>query len=228
MNDTTESRVPVADALTCPGRPRVMFGLPTRDEVKMDFALSLAGICVRSCLVVDISTANPRSCYVQINRNDIVKEAFKQQCEWIMWIDADIEAPIDGLLRLMSHNQDIVGATYVRRSEPYQLMGRAVGRKTALPMEGLVEMSHIPTGFLLTRVEVFRKIEPPWFWVTHHPNGDVDLGDDYYFCDKAVKAGISIWLDTALTAEIKHHGDVGIGANGLAPRASLVPGVAAQ
>lgn len=192
-------------------KPHVMFGLPTREMVHTDWALSLVGVAVRSCFMVEFSTANPRSCYVQTNRNDVVEAALQQQCDFIFWWDPDIEAPADSLLRLLAHDKDIVGGTYIRRSEPYGLMGKATSHVGALPLEGLIEMDFLPGGFLLTKTSVYRKMEPPWFWLTHHPNGRVDLGDDSYFFDKAKKAGFRAFMDPSITAQLKHHTDVGIG-----------------
>lgn len=206
-----EIRIPVAEALNNPTRPRIALGLPTRDEVKMDYCLSLMGMCVDMSLFATFIPLNPRSCYIQCNRNDIVKEALAQGAHWIMWVDADIEFPQDGLRRLLTHQVPIVGATYARRAPPYQLMGAAVDRSKSLPMEGLAEMLHIPAGFMLTSTDVFRKLTPPWFWVTHHANGEADLGDDYYFCAKAREAGYSVLCDTRLSSELRHHADIGLG-----------------
>lgn len=207
-------RIPVVEALKHPGRLRIGLGLPSRDEVKMDYTLSLLGLGIVSSLIAEFVPLNPRSCYVQINRDDIVEAAIQERCDAILWIDADMEFPSNGLLRLLSHKVDIVGGTYVRRSEPYdQLMGKRVDGVAALAMEGLEEMVHIPAGFMLTKVDVFRKMPRPWFWLTlNEKTGKVDLGDDYYFCAKAREHGYKIWCDQALTAELVHHADVGLRA----------------
>jgi hypothetical protein len=213
MNDTGDYRVPVGEALKRPNRHRVMLGLPTRDEVKMDYALSLTGLCVTSALMCELIPANPRSCYVQCNRNDIVLAAFEHQCHYIMWVDGDMEFPNDGLIRLLSHNVDIVGGLYVRRDEPSTLMGKRLAGSGPLAMEGLEEMERIPAGFMLTKMDVFRKIKPPWFWLTlDETTGKIDLGDDYYFCKKARDAGFAVYADNGITAQLVHHGDAALRA----------------
>src|ERR1700674_689243 len=188
MTETPKS-IPVSEALKKPGRPRVMFGMPTRDMVHMDFALSMMEAVATSCLAVEILPANPRSCYVQCNRNDVVNSAFDNHADWIWWVDSDIEAPGTALLRLLGWQKDIVGATYIRRSEPYEsLLGEPVNKSGFLPLEGLEEMVRIPTGMLLTKVDVFRAFEPPWLWLTwDKAKRQVALGDDYYFCAEARK-----------------------------------------
>lgn len=214
--ETERKQISVAEALTRAGRPRVMFGLPSRDEVKMDYCLSLCGMMVRMAIAVEIMPANPRSCYIQINRNDVVRSALEHRADYIMWIDADVESlDPDAVMRLLAHNVDIVGGTYARRSPPYQLMGRKLDRSgSAVSLEGLERMEHLPAGFLLTKTSVYQKIAPPWFWVTHKPDGSADLGDDYYFCDKAIKAGLTVWHDAAVTANLVHHASVGLKAKG--------------
>lgn len=214
MNDETPPNgIPVGQHLKTPGRPKIIFGLPTRDMVHMDFALTLASTFIDLCLMTAILPANPRSCYVSCNRNDIVLAALENEADWIMWIDSDIEAPMTAVRRLLSHDKDIVGGTYIRRSAPYQtLMGQMKDRGRVMPMEGLVEMTHLPTGFMLTKVDVFRKLTPPWFRLTWKENGtpEPDLGDDYFFCDRAMKAGYQIWCDAAVTSELAHHCDIGL------------------
>lgn len=219
MNDANFEAVPETGLkVTVPEalgrRPRVVLGMPTFDEVKADFMMSLLGAISYSCLALEFSPANPRGCYVQVSRNDIVFEHINTTAEWIMWIDRDIEFERDAILRLMAdavtHKLDIVGATYVRRSPPYRLMGKPIQEGAFLPMEGLVEMEWMPAGFLLTRMDVYRRIKAPWFWLTHGPDGHCDVGDDVYFCMRAREAGMKIFCDTELTSKIRHHNDVGL------------------
>ena len=45
-------------------------------------------------------------------------------------------------------------------------------------------------GAVLIKMSVFDKIQQPYFVM------EGELGEDYYFCAKAKKAGFDIWVDT--------------------------------
>jgi GT2 family glycosyltransferase len=110
------------------------------------------------------------------------------------------------LERLLSHNKDIVGANYNRRSYPSQsltlfkcLAGTYYNKE--LP-KTLFECDAIGTGCLLIKADVFKKISKPWFF---YGAEDRMIGEDIYFCEKAKEAGFKIWCDPNL--EVGHLGE---------------------
>ena len=126
------------------------------------------------------------------------------------------------ILRLMRHDVDIVGANCISRRPPYALTARTEANEwvyTSNESSGLEKVGKVGTGVLLVSMEVFKNIEPPWFnleWfpMGHHlhtqeGNQDVLLGEDYWFCDVAKKAGYEIYIDHDVSKEVLHIGQFG-------------------
>ncbi len=147
-------------------------------------------------------------------RNGIVDHARMVGCTDIMWIDDDSKFPINGLIRLLEHDKDIVCATTCTRD------GKDNGPiGVALPgYEGqqLVQMERVGMPFMLTKMSVFDKLKKPYFaeppvWMfnkeipTLYKEDDV-IGEDTYFSLMARAAGFEIWCDGALSLEIGHIG----------------------
>jgi hypothetical protein len=116
---------------------------------------------------VRIVLVNEKGCYLTQSRNKLVSGALKHDPEYLFWVDSDMVFPADALVRLLQHKKDIVGATYARRAPPYDMLGH-LPKGTDLVAGGLVEADVLPTGMLLVRADVFRKLKWPWFYETYH------------------------------------------------------------
>lgn len=135
-----------------------------------------------------------------IGRNAVVKDALEAGTEWVMFLDDDHAFPGDILLRLLSHEQPVVGALYLQRQTPFTPIAYSEknddGTYTPLrfheiPEKGLVEVAAVGTGGMLIRSEVLREIPEPWF---EHGVASEDL----MFCDKVRALGIPIHVDTGI------------------------------
>jgi len=130
---------------------------------------------------------------------------------WYLFLDADMRFPADTPQRLMAHNKDIIGCTYVRRSAPFDCLGRTLTNK---PVEAkdldLLEMAGLPTGVLMIKSHVFHSLKRPYFFGPYREesapgaNDQFEWGEDYGFCIKAREAGFQIWLDPQLSKSIGH------------------------
>ncbi|HDZ13925.1 MAG TPA: hypothetical protein ENH60_03370 [Pricia sp.] len=49
-------------------------------------------------------------------------------------------------------------------------------------------------GIVLVKYEVFEKLDWP-YWKNIFVPGDIEMGEDIYFCKKARQAGFDIWCD---------------------------------
>ncbi len=185
--------------------PRVAIAVPSGDMVHADFTVSLAALC-HGCASLDIHILNTKSSIVAIARNNAVAMAQDAQVDYLWFVDSDMVFPPTTLLRLLIHQKDVVGATYVKRVAPHPVLGTALNPQPDTPPPGLLEMSRIPTGCLLIKMSVFDRLERPYFHFGINPdNGDI-VGEDYLFCDKVRAAGMRIWCDGALSHEIGHIG----------------------
>lgn len=184
---------------------RIAIAIPSADMVHADFAMSLARMCVVTNGML-VNVINNKSSIVAIARNSGVQIAQDFGAHYLLFLDSDMMFPETTLLRLLTHRQDIVGATYSKRVPPYPTLGTVLPGEVAQTPSGLIEMARIPTGCLLIRMSVFEALPRPYFrFESNEETGDI-IGEDYVFCDRARAAGFRIWCDPALSHEIGHIG----------------------
>jgi hypothetical protein len=201
--------------------PRVAICLPTFDHVHTGFALSLAMLMAKP--FAHITLINHRSSLIHKARDLLVVEALKSDPDYIFFLDSDLKFPAWTLGRLLSLEKDIVGAAYVNRTPPHHLMVKQIGTAPQVVNGGVVEVASVPTGCLLVKAEVFKKLSRPYF---RSPSFEVNqltpdyladylpeemrpitIGEDINFCAMVRRRGYSIWLDADLTADIGHIGE---------------------
>jgi len=141
------------------------------------------------------------NCYVHDARNKIAREALAIGAEYLMFIDADMSFPPDGVNRLVADDKDIVGGVYYRRQKPHLptfsvLDGKKMVIPDQFPKDELFEVFGLATGFMLIKTKVFKKIKPPWFYFGNFHGKP--MGEDTYFCWKAKKAGFEVWADPTI------------------------------
>lgn len=135
------------------------------------------------------------------NREEIVKTAIKLKCTHLLFVDTDMVFQKDAVLRLLERKKDVIGVNSFTHKEP--------SLPTAFMEDGqtgnLQRAVHVATGFMLIDLKVFEKIKEPWFFWKSDENGQITMGEDYWFCSKAKEAGFEIWCD--LSIPIGHIGN---------------------
>lgn len=181
---------------------KVAICISSPELVCTDFALCLAGL-VRLARVDDLCIVNERMSCIAEARNILVRHALQRGADWLMWLDADMTFPPQTLDRLLSHDEPIVGATYVRRVEPYPLIGTP--QPDGIKRPGLTEMAGMPFGCMLVQRRVFEQVKAPWFRYDWDDEAKLH-GEDILFCRAARAAGFTIFNDDGLTYELGHVG----------------------
>lgn len=192
---------------------RICVGWPSPELVDYRFIASLNDLFIQSAQFVPVGTTNAVSSRVAVNRNIIVENARQLQATDILWIDADSVFPVNGLLRLLQHDKDIVCATTCRRKgNDRSPVALPLDPANIQPYQKLVKMKLVGFPFMLTKMGVFDKLEKPYFAEPPRRMTDIDtgnddvVGEDEYFCSNALKAGYDIWCDMELSMEIGHVG----------------------
>lgn len=147
-------------------------------------------------------------------RNNLVDLAITNDCEYLLMLDDDMVIPPDLFGRLVKHDKDVTGCLYYQRGGAYHpVIMKQVSKKDGLmgidfihhfdPMltkPGLYKLDGIiGGGCMLFKVDVFRKIPQPYFWI------DGIVGTDVHVCNQLRGAGVDIWVDTSI--ELGHVGD---------------------
>ncbi len=178
--------------------------LPTGDDVKTDFALSLA---LAKWGPHQVALINRRAALVPLSRYKLVQDAVGCGCEAVFFIDSDTGFPADSLERLVKHDVPIVGASCASRREPHLFVGEFLDSDLVWQSAyGLHKMKQMGVCFCLIRMEVFSRIPEPWFQIRFLPDVSEFRGEDLCFCDAARQTGYDIWCDMDLSRELSHVG----------------------
>lgn len=153
--------------------------------------------------------------YTEHNRNQVVKFARTLNADWLLQLDGDESFPPDLLRKIMRtahpETRPIIAGIYANvgnfgrdgegsfnivdclYSEGPDGRYRIVTPTTVAPFE----VDAAGTGVMLTHMNVFRKMEYPWFWLEHMlVNSQPELmNEDIAFCRKARNLGYHIWCD---------------------------------
>ena len=150
-------------------------------------------------------------------RNMLAADAVECGANYLLWIDADHWFPPHSLLRLLSLNRPVVGANYPTRHAPVRptalsLAGEPVWTTEEQAARGEVEqVSHVGLGFCLIDMNVIHALR------SQQPEGQRDplfalqsvgernvLGEDVYFFRRVAEAGFGIYVDHALSWDVRH------------------------
>ena len=150
---------------------------------------------------------------IDANRNALVQQFLEDEHnEWLLFIDDDM-IPKFPLEELFVGNKKIVsaltcvmqngvpGPLIMKSSEPTKVnpvLFEPMKEKDLKdqPQENrLIKVDGVGTGCLLIHRDVFKAIEPPWFRFEYTRDGLIELSEDYYFCEKAKKAGFELFID---------------------------------
>jgi hypothetical protein len=163
------------------------------------------------------------------SRHRLVAEALAWGATHLLWLDADHVFPEDAIVRLLSHNVDVVGANYPRRVTPTaptacKLVSDAKDNDTknliyttaekALAGE-LEEAAHLGFGVCLMNMHVMDLLQVhaeehgdgnfmPLFEMKASEGKHGMIGEDVFFFKKVREAGGRIFVDHALSWEVGH------------------------
>jgi glycosyltransferase involved in cell wall biosynthesis len=159
-----------------PRPPRIGLAVPsgrTFEAGTSTDCMGLAAYCTGHG--INLMILNLQSSMISHSRNETVRMALKEKCDYLMWIDSDMRFPPDTVLRLLAHQKDIVCATYNKRVPPFETLGKMKGPKPEdvdiIGMDGLHEALLMPGGMILVKMDVYRSIPQPWYFETYRFDG---------------------------------------------------------
>lgn len=191
--------------------------VPTRDLVHSYFSYSLTQLVKFSTQMgLDVYTFFDSSTILLNQRNNLVNMALDLGADYMLWLDSDMLFPTTTLSRLLSHNKDIVGCNYMKRSLPLKPTAYldTTDWNTALPLDttdDLVEVEAMGMGCVLMKTEVFTKLEKPYFKFTYDIDTDDYLGEDFNLFKDLNVHNYKVYVDTNLSREINHLGTFAFG-----------------
>jgi len=199
-----------------PGETYVVIGVPSGSTWHAQFAMCLMFLMNQMVARgMSCSVSNPRGSILPTLRHKAVRFALDQGATHLLFIDSDQTFPKETAEILLSHGKDVVAANIATKQFPSTPTARLRGDGIAgdpvytLPKSPrLQRVWRVGTGVMLVKTSVFKRLgPPPWFEVNWVPELESYRGEDWFFCEKLEKAGIPIFVDHGLSAQVGHVGD---------------------
>lgn len=202
----------------------IFIALPAYDfKVSLRLAVSLARFAQAAPRYgIDIQIGSICGCSVVSRaRNLLVQDMLDSPCDYLLFIDSDINFEPDDIIRLMAWAEDpkkgIVAAVPRTRSEDkVYITNLEYDENGELTMNGmgLVRAERVATAFMLIRREVLvtmAEANPDWKYYDKRSDRVVPclfdfklaeegyIGEDFLFCDRARELGFEVWIDPTIT-----------------------------
>ncbi len=146
------------------------------------------------------------SCYIQYSRTQLILSAQQQDCDFVFFMDHDVVFPSDTLTRLLACERPVVFGKYNQRHMPYDsTVTDCQGKRISEFPSSLFQVATGPTGCMLIDMEVFRRIQKPWFQIVLNDDGKLVETEDVWFCNQVNSSGLSIWCDPTII--VGHYGE---------------------
>lgn len=196
---------------------KIAICVPHHGDIKAEFTISLVRLVIATLdeeaeFVANGAAVRPQimpflfsSSLVQVGRINLADLALAWGADYILWADSDHTFPRKSLLRLLSHDLDVVGVNYPRRAPPYEFTASGLDGAALRSGSGVEPVMTMGLGLCLVKASVFRKLRRPWFQVTVREDGAV-IGEDFHFFHSLRAAGFKIYVDHDLSAEVGHVG----------------------
>lgn len=167
-----------------------------------------------------------RSPWVAYARDMLAAQALEGGATHVLMLDADLGVTDPEFVdRLLALDVDIAGALYY--SKPVagdgsngQCMPPAFSSARApedasnatplrAPVPARIDRVWVGGGCMLVRADVFRRLPQPWFAFREYVEGGQRrmVSEDWYFCEQAIRAGLTTAVDTTIATE--HFGPCG-------------------
>lgn len=154
-----------------------------------------------------------REALIQRARNDLARMALSSDASDVIWIDSDIGWKPEWVMRLLTHQADVVGGTYRRKTDAGEAYVCKAKPSDLVPdARGLMTVEGLGAGFLRTSR---RALQAVWDAAPEYRNDgivgrmmfpvsivDGELqSEDIAFCAALRKAGYPVHLDPTITCD---------------------------
>ena len=160
---------------------KIAIGIPCNREFKPKTVESLLGLITYFYSDFDFFFVVATQGYtISENRAYIVAQARQNECDYLLFVDDDMMFPPDTLQRLIKHDKDIVGI--VSNSRKLPLTPTVECFKGQEIQKELFKVKAVGGGIMLIKMDIFKKIDKPYFSTEVHENGFTLMGEDSWFC----------------------------------------------
>ena len=152
---------------------------------------------------------------IQRARNDTVAIALENDVDALFFIDADIEWKPEWFFKILEHKEDVVGGTYVKKTDENQIFPiYNTNQNWQIQENNLIEVTGLGTGFLKFSRNALKCLwdNSPEYYEYEKNNQAKRLifnvgvtedkqlvSEDMWACLILGKHGFKIWLDPTIT-----------------------------
>lgn len=188
---------------------KTLVAIPCMDMVHTGFFKSVIGMRP----VGEARFSLTASSLVYDARNNLAKQAIREGCDRILWLDSDMEFPGDLMQRLaadLDEGRDFVSGLYFRRRAPlapvvYKQVDYRQSPEGALtpqavpyddyPKDSIIEVAGVGFGCCMMTTKVVEDMMKQ-FGLPFSPI--LGFGEDLSFCLRLTKMGIKMYCDTSI------------------------------
>lgn len=198
---------------------KLFIAIPCYDgKVHVKLAYALAQLTPKALQFgVSVQLGHVAGCsIITMARNMLVDQFLKSDCTDLLFIDADVLADTDDILRLLAQSagKDITAGAYPRRRKDRMFfMDIYHNEQGDLEFDGsLLRIKRVGTGFMLIARHVVEDLaQRAQKYLGQDGVGQVAnvfefrvldglfVGEDYAFCDTATSLGYKVWLDVDIS-----------------------------
>lgn len=138
-------------------------------------------------------------------RNYCIEQFIESGDDYLLFLDADVVPPVDGLEMLLASGKDAISGLYpsqwydhdnsrmTKRQNVFAGCDPKTNELIPATGKGVVPIKSCGGGCLLISRRVVEQVEAPWFAFHYTERGQMDLGEDIYFGRKLEAAGIQLY-----------------------------------
>lgn len=158
--------------------------------------------------VLDLLAATPGAFLDIVNvpvpleaaRNEQILRFLSSPATHLYTVDSDCIPPPTALRQLLAHGKPIISSPHLARIAgevgPMAVDRTEDGRyRQHHPMTGLQQVDAFGGSGILVEREAIERIGAPWFRFRYDERGLLSGGEDFFFCEKAIAAGYTLWAD---------------------------------
>lgn len=189
---------------------KLFIGIPTYGLPKSEFAIDSVGSLLfhigrRHPEITQVWVQRDVRTYRQEARQGIVRAAQEAGATHLLMLDDDhvfSHLEFDKIWEAMQREDvQIVSGLYMTRGLPcapciFKLTAQGTAPIFYYPPDELFEVDVVGFGFVLFDMQLFTRINPPWF------NLGIGFGEDAAFCARVLQAGMKVWVHTG--AKVGH------------------------
>lgn len=192
--------------------------VPCRDMMHSAFSFDLCKLLEYNALVgIETKIHFHIGTLLVTQREQLVQMAVDAGSTHILWLDSDMMFPADTAQQLLKHQKPIVAANYVTRQYPHKTVAYTSLENwndfliNTSNHNDLIPVVAVGMGCMLTDINVFNKLEKPYFQTVWSPVHNDHIGEDFNLCFNLSKLGYDILIDNKLSLKIQHLGTFAFG-----------------